>query len=81
MSIYKSTHAYKQTRMKGMLTYMHVSVCTRVCLGLYSVHVCLHVYMYTQAYIHIGTRIYTGMNTHAYMCRYVDTHMHIHINK
>ena len=67
--------------MKGMLTYMHVSVCTRVCLGLYSVHVCLHVYMYTQAYIHIGTRIYTGMNTHAHMCRYVDIHMHIHINK
>lgn len=66
-SIYACTHAYKQIRTKGMLTYTHASVCARVCLGVYSGRACLRVYPYTQAYIHIRIRIDTGMNTHARM--------------
>ena len=72
-SIYMCTHAYRQIRTKGMLTYTHVSVCAHVCLGVYSVCVCLRVYTYTQTYIHICTLIYT--------CSYMQIHTHIHINK
>lgn len=63
-----------------MLTYTHVSVCARVCLGISSVRVCLRVYTHTEASIHLRTRIDTGVNTRAHMCRDVGIHRHIHTN-
>ena len=52
-SIYTCTQAYKHTRTKGMLTYTHVSVCARVCLGVSSVRVCLRVYTQRHLYTYV----------------------------
>ena len=50
------------------------------CMYIHAIYTCIHIYIYTQPYIHIST--YTHMHTHVHISiyRYIYIYVHIHVN-